>query len=46
MNNYENDIFTFSGENNEQTFDYNSLSGLGQSNYENEDLFSTEVKSF
>ena len=46
MENFNNEIFGFGAEDNnlEQTnnFNYNSISGLGESNYENEDLFSVE----
>ncbi len=50
MENYNNEIFGFGNytdENNDQisNFNYDSISGLGQSDYENEDLFSTEVEN-
>ena len=50
MENYNNEIFGFGNDSNnnvEQTsdFDYDSISGLGQSDYENEDLFNTEVEN-
>ena len=42
MNGYvENDSFVFGTDPNNETastFDYNNISGLGESNYENEDL--------
>lgn len=49
MNNFENDIFEFSSDNNEEieqnsnNFNYDAISGLGESNYENEDLFKSDV---
>ena len=47
MENFENQIFGFGANDNndlEQTnnFNYNSISGLGESDYENEDLFSID----
>ena len=50
MGNYENEIFEFGSGSNEEleqtsNFDYDSISGLGESDYENEDLFSVEVDS-
>ena len=41
MGNYENDVFEFGSKPNEDTenFNYENISGLGESNYENEDLF-------
>ena len=50
MENFENDIFEFGNmpeEELEQTnnFYYDSIVGLGESDYENEDLFNTEVDS-
>lgn len=49
MEQYGNEIFGFSNESNEEleqtnNFNYDSISGLGESNYENEDLFNTEVE--
>lgn len=40
----ENDVFEFGNKEKEQhaSFEYDSLSGLGESNYENEDLFALE----
>ena len=48
MENYSDDVFEFGNKSNEDleqtsNFDYDSLSGLGESNYENEDLFNDEV---
>lgn len=43
MNNEVNETFSFGSEAN--NFDYNRISGLGESNYENEDLFNTEVSN-
>ena len=48
MENYEKDIFEFGNVANEEleqtdNFYYDSIIGLGESNYENEDLFNTEV---
>ena len=49
-NNYNDEIFEFGVSSEEQQnnsfneFNYNSLSGLGESDYENEDLFSIEPK--
>lgn len=51
MSNLENEIFGFGSENiddTEQTsndFNYDSISGLGESNYENDDLFRIEDSS-
>ncbi|MBR6689852.1 MAG: hypothetical protein IKL65_00780 [Bacilli bacterium] len=50
MNNYENEVFGFSSDANEEleqasNFNYDTISGLGESDYENEDLFSTEVEN-
>ena len=50
MENYDNDIFNFDNTTNEDlnqanNFNFDNISGLGQSDYENEDLFSTEVES-
>lgn len=47
MKNYNEDVFQFSDENDDKmeqagNFNYDSISGLGESNYENEDLFKTE----
>ena len=44
MDNYNEDIFRFENDESEQTneFTYNNISGLGESNYENEDLFVDE----
>ena len=41
MNSYENEVFEFGTNPNEETsnFNYQDISGLGESNYENEDLF-------
>lgn len=49
MGNYNNDIFEFGVESNEELeqtndFNYASISGLGESDYQNEDLFNTEVE--
>lgn len=47
MENYNNEVFGFGNNTNNEgqfnNFDYNSINGLGQSDYENEDLFNTEV---
>ena len=43
--NEENQSFGFEPENVRETFEYNDISGLGESNYENEDLFNQEVAS-
>ena len=45
MEQFDNEVFGFGVETNEDTndFNYDSISGLGESDYENEDLFSTEV---
>lgn len=48
MENYNNDIFEFGVNPNEELeqtndFNYASISGLGESDYQNEDLFNTEV---
>ena len=43
MNNEVNETFSFGNE--ENGFDYNRISGLGESNYENEDLFNVEVSN-
>ena len=42
MNNIDNDVFEFGNNPNEEStnFNYGNISGLGESNYENEDLFS------
>ena len=50
MENYNNEIFGFDSNTNENTeqsvnFNYDSINGLGQSDYENEDLFNTEVEN-
>ena len=46
MNNYEeNKAFGFEPENESKNFNYNDISGLGESDYENEDLFNTEVSN-
>ena len=49
MNGYveENNSFGFGTESNIEgnAFNYDNISGLGESNYENEDLFSTEVQN-
>ena len=50
MEYFNNEIFGFSNDNNENleqtnNFNYDSISGLGESNYENEDLFNTEVEA-
>lgn len=50
MENYNNDIFNFESESNElqndsKNFDYNTISGLGQSDYDNEDIFENSVKN-
>lgn len=48
MNNYmDNDTFDFGKEEikDDVNFNYDSISGLGESNYENEDLFDTEVEN-
>ncbi len=44
MNNYmnENDAFKFESENDQNNFDFNAITGLGESNYQNEDLFGNE----
>ena len=43
-NNYMNEeSFSFSGFNDENNLNFGNISGLGESNYENEDLFVTEV---
>ena len=41
MNNSENEVFEFGTNPNEEAnnFNYENISGLGESNYENEDLF-------
>ena len=49
MDNYNNEVFEFGVEPNEELeqtndFDYASISGLGESDYQNEDLFNTEVE--
>ena len=43
MENYENDVFEFGNKPSEEpeNFNYENISGLGESNYENEDLFDT-----
>ena len=48
MENLNNDVFGFGVESDEDleqvnTFNYDSISGLGESNYENEDLFNVEL---
>ena len=49
MEQFNNEFFGFGTETNEDVdqnnFNYNSISGLGESNYENEDLFATEVEN-
>jgi len=48
MNDYlERDAFEFGNESNNNTnsFNYGEISGLGESDYENEDLFNTEVST-
>ena len=49
MDNYK-DIFSFgdadTNENQHNNFNYNEINGLGESNYENEDLFNTEVSPY
>ena len=46
MNNVYNEENSFSfGESNEKSLNYSNISGLGESNYENEDLFNEEVNS-
>ena len=42
MNSFDNEVFEFGTNPNEETenFNYGGISGLGESNYENEDLFS------
>ncbi len=48
MENYNDDIFEFNSDNNDEQneeFTYDSISGLGESDYENEDLFNTEVNN-
>ena len=50
MENYNNEIFGFGNDTNEEleqtnNFSYDSISGLGQSDYENDDLFNTEVET-
>ena len=46
MEQFDNEVFEFGMESNEEinNFKYDSISGLGESDYENEDLFSTEVE--
>ena len=46
---YDNDTFSFGSYSNDESenstgFNYDSISGLGESDYENEDLFSSEVE--
>lgn len=48
MENYENDIFGFDPENNKlnddsDKFNYNDINGLGESDYENDDIFNNEI---
>ena len=45
MEQFDNEFFGFGVETNEDTndFNYDSISGLGESDYENEDLFSPDV---
>ena len=48
MENYNDNVFEFGSDTNNNfentnNFNYDSISGLGQSDYENEDLFNTEV---
>lgn len=48
MENYNNEVFSFGNEVNNNVdqatnFNYNDISGLGESNYENEDLFKDDV---
>lgn len=50
MEEFDNDFFGFGIENNEEfeqtnNFNYDSISGLGESDYENDDLFSMEVNN-
>ena len=46
MNNIYNEENAFSfGDSNEKNLNYSNISGLGESNYENEDLFNEEVSS-
>lgn len=48
MNNNENYVFNFGGNEEQQNannFNYSSINGLGESNYENEDLFPKEEVS-
>lgn len=45
-NNYINDeSFSFDSFDNENNLNFNNISGLGESDYENEDLFGTEVST-
>ena len=43
MNNTLNETFSFGNEPN--NFEYNGITGLGESDYENEDLFNSEVSN-
>jgi len=48
MEQFDNEVFEFGNDKSEEldqtsNFNYDSISGLGESDYENEDLFSTEV---
>lgn len=49
MNNINEEVFGFGNENDqisqESNFNFDSISGLGESDYENEDLFSTDSSS-
>lgn len=49
MEQFDNEFFGFGTETNEDidqnNFNYDSISGLGESDYENEDLFATEVEN-
>lgn len=50
MEEFNDEVFEFGNNTNEDTeqqssFNYDSISGLGESNYENEDLFNTEVEN-
>ena len=38
----ENEIFSFGGNDSQEDFSYSDISDLGENNYENENIFSTE----
>ena len=47
MNNFNDEVFEFKNDDNKENietdnFNYDSISGLGESNYENEDLFKVD----